>query len=197
MDKTVTKGVLTMPETRPGKEQLLIELAEILATEILQFAAFEQVPNPFLRIELGCISRQTFQMNAGSRTSRQKVFDHLAVMDGRTIPDNQQLPRNLAQELLEKAHHIWSLVGVILGLHEQSPLWCQRSDGRDMVTGELHAQERRLAHGSIGPHRHGKPGKSPTRLQTRAAAFPARLFFESRPALFAPRLDGLFISLAG
>ncbi len=48
MNKTLTKGVFAMPEMCSGKEQLLIELTEILATEILQLTTFEQVPDPFL-----------------------------------------------------------------------------------------------------------------------------------------------------
>jgi len=72
MGKTVTKSVLAMPQASPGQEQLLIELQEILATELLEFTPFEQIPDADLRIELGPIGRQTFQVQACSRTSRQK-----------------------------------------------------------------------------------------------------------------------------
>ena|SRR5215469_2478020 len=108
MNETVTKCLLAMPEPRTGKHQGVLKLSEVLATHILEFTPFEQIPDAFLWIELGCISRQAFQVNTSGGTGRQKVFDRLAVMDGGTIPDEQQFPRDLAQKLLEKAHHIWS-----------------------------------------------------------------------------------------
>ncbi len=106
MNETVTQRLLAMPEPRTSQQQGVLKLSEIAATHILEFTPFEQIPDAFLRIELRCIGGQTFQVNACSRPSRQKVFDRLAVMDGRTIPDDQQFPRDLAQELLEKSHHI-------------------------------------------------------------------------------------------
>lgn len=107
-------------------------------------------------------------MDACRRPSRQKIFDSLAVMDGRTIPDDQQFARNLAQQLLEKAHHILALVRVILRLHEQPSFRCQRADGR-AVFGPLE-------------HRCALPwaaNKSPTHLQKRSVAAPARLFLRA------------------
>jgi len=108
MNETVTQRLLAMPEPCTRQQQGILKLSESLATHMLEFTPFEQIPDAFLRIELGRIGRQTFQVNACSRPSRQKVFDGLAVVDGGTIPDDQQFPRDVAQELLEKAHHIWS-----------------------------------------------------------------------------------------
>ncbi len=92
MGKTLAKNMLAMPETRSGKNQFRIELQEILATQILEFAAFEQIPDPFLWIEFGCISRQTLQVNTLSPTRSQELFDGLTVMNRGTIPDDEQLP---------------------------------------------------------------------------------------------------------
>ncbi len=101
MNKTVAQRLLAMPEPCTSKQQGVLKLTEIAATQIFPFASFEQIPHALLRIELGCIGRQTFQGNACSSTSRQKVFDRLAVMDRGTIPDDQQFPGNLAQKLLK------------------------------------------------------------------------------------------------
>src|SRR5215471_17900822 len=108
MNETVTQRLLAMPEPCTGKPQGILKLRKILAAHVLEFAPFEQIPDAFLRIELGCIGRQTFQVKASRCSRSQKVFDRLAVVDGGPIPDEQQFPRDLAQELLEKAHHIWS-----------------------------------------------------------------------------------------
>ncbi|GHO56292.1 hypothetical protein KSB_47670 [Ktedonobacter robiniae] len=66
MNKTVTQSLLAMPVQGSGKQQFLLKLSQILATAILELTAFEQIPDPFLRIELGCIGRQTLQVNACS-----------------------------------------------------------------------------------------------------------------------------------
>ncbi len=47
-------------------------------------------------------------------SSTEKLLDRFAVVDWGAIPNDQQFSRNFAHELLEKAHHIFSLVGVIL-----------------------------------------------------------------------------------
>lgn len=47
MGKTLKKDVLVMLQTFFGKEQLLIESRQILATEILEYTAFEQFQPPF------------------------------------------------------------------------------------------------------------------------------------------------------
>ncbi len=46
MNKTVAQRLLAMPEPCSSKEQFLIKLTEILATEILEFAALKQIPDP-------------------------------------------------------------------------------------------------------------------------------------------------------
>jgi hypothetical protein len=154
MGKTVSQGLLAMPQACAGEQQVVIELHEILATEILHLATFEQIPNHFLRVELRCIGRQAFQVNACSSTSSQEVFHGLTAMDAGTIPDDEQLASDLTQELLEKAHHVVSLVRVVLRLHEQSSLRCQRSDSRDVVVSQWHTQDWSLTPWSIGAHGH-------------------------------------------
>ncbi len=160
MNKTVTKRLFAVPEPCTSQQQNVLKLTEILATYILEFASFEQIPHPFLRIELRGIGRQAFQVNACRRPSRQKVFYRLTAMNGGPIPDDEQFSRDLAQELLEKAHHILSLVGAILRVHEQSSLWCQRCNSRDMIARQWDAQHRRLSPRRIGAHRKGQQVKT-------------------------------------
>jgi hypothetical protein len=149
MSKTLTQGLLAVPEPGASKQQFIIKLREILATPILELAPFEQIPHPFLRVEFGSIGRHTFQVDTFGSSLLEKHFDHFAAMDRGTIPDDQQFARDLTQKLPEKAYHILSLVGMMLGLHEQSSLWRQRSDDRDVVPGQGHAQDRRFAHRGI------------------------------------------------
>jgi len=80
-----------------------------------------------------------------SRCSRlaapQEVLDGLAAMNGRAIPDDQQLAADLAQQHAQEAHDIGRAVGLLLGLHEQAPRRHDAADRREMVMGERHLQE--------------------------------------------------------
>src|SRR5258708_15468731 len=73
-------------------------------------------------------------------------------MDGRAIPDDQQLAADFAQQQAQEADDIGGAVSMLLGLHEQAPGSGDAADGREMVMGERHAQEGRLPAGRPGPH---------------------------------------------
>ena len=45
MSKTLTQGLLAVPEPSASQQQCRIKLIEILATPIFQFAAFEEIPD--------------------------------------------------------------------------------------------------------------------------------------------------------
>ncbi len=125
MGETLAQTGCAMPEPFFGMEQRRAKMREISSTKVFQFAPLEQIPHPFLWIQCGRISRQALQMNACGSPCRQKVFDDARAMDGRAIPDNQQFPRNFAKKPLQKAHHIWPFIRMILKLHEQPPIWGQ------------------------------------------------------------------------
>lgn len=86
MDKALTKDGSTMSQTSLGKKEHVVTLLERLATHIFELTTLEEVPYPFLRIEIGCIGRQAFQMKTRDATFRQKVLDPLGAMDACTIP---------------------------------------------------------------------------------------------------------------
>ena len=86
---------------------------------------------------------------------REKVFDHLALMNGRSIPDHQQVAGDLAREHLQKAHDIWAFVGMVLALKKQPALWGNSSNHREMVTGQFDSQDGRLASWGIRSDCHG------------------------------------------
>src|SRR5258708_32195358 len=57
MGKAVLKNFLPMAKAFSGTNQLLTQVSKILSSQLLEFAAFEQVPHLFLRIELRSIAR--------------------------------------------------------------------------------------------------------------------------------------------
>lgn len=76
----------------------LTQVREMLAAQIFQLPAFEQVPDSLLWVEVRSIAGKTLQMEPLGRTGREKVLDHLGAVDRRAIPNHQELARDLAQQ---------------------------------------------------------------------------------------------------
>lgn len=108
-----------MPQPFFSTTHLPLDVLHVKTTNILQLDAFEQIPDSFLRIEIRGIGRQAFEMDAFGTAFCQKVFDSLATMNSRSVPDHQQFAWDLPQEYLQKANDIGSLVGMVLRLHAQ------------------------------------------------------------------------------
>src|SRR5919201_2405765 len=70
---------------------------EIAATHIAQFDALERVPEPLSWVQLGRVGRQGLEVQTLGRTVGQEVLDDLGTMDGRAIPDDQQLARDVSE----------------------------------------------------------------------------------------------------
>lgn len=179
MGETLAQTGFAMPEPFFGMEQFRAELNEVGSTKVFEFASLEQIPHPFLRIEFWRISRQTFQMKALGPTFAQKSFDDVRTMNGRAVPNDQQLAWDFAQKPLQKAHDIWPFVRVILHLHEQPPIGCQATDRRKMVTGQPYRQDRRMSNRRVGPHSHGQEVKRRLIYKDDGTLFLFRLFFNS------------------
>ncbi len=76
----------------------LAQMREILAAQVFQLPAFEQVPDSLLRVEIRSIAGKTLQMDPLGRTSSEKLLDDLGAVDGGAIPNHQKLARELAQQ---------------------------------------------------------------------------------------------------
>lgn len=179
MGDTLTKNRFAVPEPFLGTHQFCAELLEIGSTKILEFTPLEQVPHPFLWVQLGSIARQSLQMDAFGTPLRQKILDRLTAVDGSPIPDNQQVARDLAQEQLQETHDIWSFVRSVLDVHDQPSIQGKPADGREMIPGQFDLQQRRLPDRGRGPHRHGQQIKSRLVYKDDGALFLCGLFFSS------------------
>jgi len=96
MSKTVLENRATMPQTFFGAPQFIGDLRHIPTTPVLEFAALEQIPDPLLRIEIRGVARQALQVEAFGCASLEKILDDSRTVDGRPVPDHQQLARYLA-----------------------------------------------------------------------------------------------------
>src|SRR5450631_1266438 len=168
-----------MPQPFFGTTQLSLDMLHVKTANILEFDAFEQIPDTFLRIQFWRISRQTFKMNPLGTAFCQKVFDRLTAMNGRSIPDDQQVAGNLTGEQLQKANDIGAFVRMVLGLHEEPPLWGNATHSRKMVVGQFDWQDGRLPLRRIGAHSHRQQVKGGLIYKDDGAFFALGFFFNS------------------
>lgn len=179
MGNTLAKNSFAMPEPFFGSDEFRRELLEISSTKILQFATFEQVPYSLLWIEFWSVSRQLFQMDTFGSSCAEEFFDDIATMNRSTIPDHQQFAGNFAQEHLQKTHHIWPFVRVILGLHKQSPIQRQTTNRGEVITGQFDGQHWCLPNRCVGSYDQRQQVKTRFIYEDDGAFFLFGLFFIS------------------
>src|SRR3989304_5281355 len=125
--------------------QFPMEPRQILATKVSQLNGLQVVKDPLNRVEVGRIARQAFQMDASGRPLAQKISDGVSMMGGQAIPDNQQLARDMPQQMAQEADDVWPLEGSILDHDEQLALRGNGTDGRQVVPTQGDLQNRRLS----------------------------------------------------
>ncbi len=89
-----------------------------MTAQILQLNPLQLAPDPFIRVQVGSIARQAFQLDPLGPASSQKVLNGLPPMDWRAIPDDQQLPRNMPEQMLQEAYYIRARVRMILHVQQ-------------------------------------------------------------------------------
>src|SRR3954464_12669579 len=77
-------------------------------------------------------------------------------MDGRAVPDDQELARYLAEGVLEEANHVLALESPLLLEHQQLSLQGDTAHGREVIARELLVEDGRLAHRGVGAYDAGK-----------------------------------------
>ena len=96
--KTRLENLPTMAKTFFRSHKRLAHVRELLAAQVFQLPAFEQIPDALLWIQLRCIPRKTFQMEPLGCPSGEKLFDEVGTVDRRAIPNDRQFPADLAQQ---------------------------------------------------------------------------------------------------
>jgi len=94
--------------------EVLFEVLEVGATDIPQLHVFELRPDPLVGVQIGCVARQLLKSQSLGCALSQKHLDGLGSMDRRTVPDHQQLARDVAQQMLEEADHLGAIERVVL-----------------------------------------------------------------------------------
>jgi hypothetical protein len=154
--KTGDEPVWSAAQAADGQPQFPAQLVEVLTAAILQLAALEQIPDALIRVELRRVTRQAFQVETGRRPGGEEVLHRLAMMDRRAVPDHEQLPPYLAEELAEEGDDRRTPERLRLEVREEPAGRCDGADRGEMITRERGTQDGRLAHGGIGARHEGE-----------------------------------------
>lgn len=145
------------PQAADGEPQLPAQFVEILTAAVPKLDPLEVVPDAFIRVEVRCVGRQLNEVEPRGCSRCQKVADGVPTVNRRSVPDDEQLARNLAQQLVEEGDHVCPADGVILDVGEEPALRRDRADNGEVIVGERRTQHRRLSTGGIGA-RHERQG---------------------------------------
>lgn len=118
-----------MPESFFGPLQFVGHLADVRTAQVLQFAAFEQVPDSFLRVEFRHVSWQALQLEEFASASFEKVLDGLCAMDRRAIPEKR------SWKTTKSLSYICRWGGSVLYSHEAAPQSIVRLKGLTAIYG--------------------------------------------------------------
>jgi len=141
-----------VPEPSHRQTDLSFEVSQIATAEIAELNVFEVVPDALVSVQIWRIPGELLQMQALSSAISQELFDGLIAMDGRAVPDHEELAGEMAQQMTEEAHHILAMEGLLPGHVEELAIVGDATDRREMIPGERDVQERSLSAWGIRPH---------------------------------------------
>jgi hypothetical protein len=141
-----------MPEAFFGLTQLVIQVGDALATLVLQLHPFQIVPDSLRWVQLWGIAGELLQMNPLGRPSAQVLLHCLAAVDGSPIPGNQQLPRDMPQQVPKEPDYILPAVGSLLYHQVQLAFRGDASHNRKMFSAQRSTNNGSLAHWGVGSY---------------------------------------------
>jgi hypothetical protein len=108
-------------QTRSSFAQFMVQFIQGMAAEVFHLNLFQIMPYAFIRIQVGRIARQAFQMDASSGTLAQKILNCLPTMGGQPIPNDEQVAVNVTQQMFQKADNGCALESDFLDLINSRP----------------------------------------------------------------------------
>ncbi len=141
-----------MPQIGNRQSQLVLERIQRVAADVAYGDMFQGAPHVCDRLEIGRIRWQAFPLEPLRPTARQKLFDDPAAMNGRAVPDHQDLAGDVLHEMLQKPHHRLAALRPPLHAHQQPPLLRERADGGPMIARQGNAENRGVTPWCIGAY---------------------------------------------
>lgn len=136
--------VVLVAEPSGGQAQCSVQMAQGGTAQIPQLDPFQVVPDALIGIQIRRVAWQDLKLEACRATGRQERLHRLAMMDGSTVPDHQQLARDVTQQVLQEPNHLRTPNRTLVDHQEQAVVQGDAADDRQVVAGQRHAQDGRL-----------------------------------------------------
>jgi hypothetical protein len=134
--------------------QAVTQVRQSGGADVAQFDPLQRVPDALIRVQIWRVAGEALQVQAFGRPRAEEVLDGPPMMNGRAVPDDEQLPADLAQQHPQEPHDRCPIVAILTHLQEEASIEGDGADGGEMVTREGHAQD-----GSLPPRRPGADRK--------------------------------------
>src|SRR5215210_3404448 len=95
------------------------------------------LPDPLVGVEIWCVAGKLLQLHPAGRSARQKVLDRSSPVDRRAVPYDEQLSGDLAHEMLQEAHRIFSFEGTLLLHHVELAIERYATHRRKAISREV------------------------------------------------------------
>ena len=99
MGHTGADEIRAMPQARQRLAELQAHLPEGVADQVLELAALDQAPEPLGGVQVRRVAGQPLEVEALRAARAQESLDRLAVVDRGAVPHDQQLPRQMLEEM--------------------------------------------------------------------------------------------------
>src|SRR5215207_915903 len=106
------------------------------------------LPDPLVGVEIGSVARQLLQFEPPASSAREKILDRPSPMYRRAVPYDKQFAGDLAHQVLQKAHRVFSLEGALLLGHVELASEGDGAHSREVISREILLYNGRLAHRS-------------------------------------------------
>ena len=134
-----------LAEPLAGGTELPPRFLQIMATEVAHLDLLQVPPDALFRVQLRRIAGESLEVNRLGCPVAQILPDGFAAVDRRAIPEDQQLARDMAPQMIEEADHLGARDRRLVDLEVQPPLKPDGADDREMIAAERVMQDRRLA----------------------------------------------------
>lgn len=141
-----------VPQPGDGFAQFIVNFRQVMATQVLEFDVLQILPDALSWVQIGRVAGQTLQMNVLGSALRQEVFDHLPMMGGQAIPDDEQLALDVAQQVTQETDDIRTFESVVLNHDVQVTTRRNGTDDREVIPTQRKTQDGRLPSGRVSAH---------------------------------------------
>ena len=152
MREAAAENVLLVAEPGDGEAEPGLQLGEAVADDIAQFDMLEVPPDAFIRIQLRRLPWQPFERHPLAQVGRQEVLHRLRAVNRRPVPDHQQRPVEVAQQMAEELDARRTAKRSLPHLHQEPPGAGDAADHGEVVPRQGGVQDRRLAARGVGAH---------------------------------------------